>query len=40
MVVDKHEDGSVDCQPLMQVGYVPLLRPMELEDGQPSPVAP
>jgi protein-L-isoaspartate(D-aspartate) O-methyltransferase len=34
MAVDKDLDGTVRSEALMDVGYVPLTRPSELEDGQ------
>jgi hypothetical protein len=33
MSVDKDANGSVTTQALMDVGYVPLTRPSEYEDG-------
>eukprot|EP00877_Chromochloris_zofingiensis_P014229 jgi/Chrzof1/905/Cz01g33030.t1 len=33
MTVDKDEKGDVDMHRLMEVGYVPLTRPSEMEDG-------
>lgn len=33
MAVDKELDGTITTQALMDVGYVPLTRPSELEDG-------
>ncbi|KAI8465693.1 MAG: protein-L-isoaspartate O-methyltransferase-domain-containing protein [Monoraphidium minutum] len=32
-VVDKAADGAVTSRPMMHVGYVPLTRPSEMEDG-------
>jgi hypothetical protein len=32
--VDKDMSGAVSTQQLMDVGYVPLTRPSEMEDGQ------
>jgi hypothetical protein len=32
-VVDKAPDGSVTSRQMMHVGYVPLTRPSEMEDG-------
>jgi hypothetical protein len=32
-VVDKARDGTVTTRPMMAVGYVPLTRPGEMEDG-------
>jgi hypothetical protein len=34
MAVDKDAEGRVTTEALMDVGYVPLTRPSELEDGQ------
>lgn len=34
MAVDKDMNGNVKTQALMDVGYVPLTRPSEYEDGQ------
>jgi len=34
MAVDKDMSGHVTTEALMDVGYVPLTRPSELEDGQ------
>lgn len=33
MAVDKDEKGAIKAQQLMNVGYVPLTRPSEMEDG-------
>lgn len=32
-MVDKATDGTVTSHPMMHVGYVPLTRPQEMEDG-------
>lgn len=34
MAVSKDADGSVTSEALMDVGYVPLTRPSEFENGQ------